>query len=153
MKLNTGDLLPSFSLPDQEGNIFKSESFSGKKAMVIYFYPKDETSGCTREACAFRDSYKDFLDAGAEVIGISSDSVESHVKFARHHSLPFTLLSDENGELRKKFEVPSNIFGLLQGRVTYVVDKKGIIRYIFNSQVSIDKHITETLRIIRDLKN
>lgn len=153
MKINTGDLLPSFSLYDQEGNIFKSESLSGKKAMVIYFYPKDETAGCTKEACAFRDSYQDFIDAGAEVIGISSDSVESHVKFARNHRLPFTLLSDTAGELRKKFGVPSNIFGLLQGRVTYVVDKYGTIRYIFNSQVSIDKHITETLRIIRELKD
>jgi len=152
MKLTTGDPLPSFCLPDKDGKLFNSDDFKGRKAMVIYFYPKDETAGCTAEACSFRDSYQDFKDAGAEVIGISSDSESSHASFAEHHRLPYILLSDHKGSLRKKFGVPSSLFGLLPGRVTYVIDKMGIIRYTFSSQLSIGKHISEALRILKEIK-
>lgn len=152
MAIKTGDKIPTFTLPDQNGKNFKVESLLLKKAIVIYFYPKDETPGCTKQACAFRDHYLDFQDAGAEVIGISSDSEESHMKFVDHYKLPFILLSDKNRKLRELFGVPDDIFGLLPGRVTYIVDKQGIVRFVFNSQMRIDKHITESLRILNELK-
>jgi len=151
MTLKPGDKIPLFTLPDQNGKNFSIGSLLSKKAFVIYFYPKDETVGCTKQACAFRDHYQDFLDAGAEVIGISSDSEESHVSFAGHHNLPFILLSDKGSLLRKQFGVPTDMMGLLPGRVTYIVNKQGVIEYIFNSQIRIKKHITEALRILKEL--
>lgn len=152
MALKIGDKIPSFTLPDQNGKDFFVENLISKKALVIYFYPKDETPGCTKQACAFRDHYQDFMDAGAEVIGISSDNEESHGNFADHYKLPFILLSDKGGELRDHFGVPDDLFGLLPGRVTYIVDKQGIVRFVFNSQMRIDKHIAESLRILNELK-
>jgi len=149
MALQTGDRIPGFSLPDQNGKLFDIKSLISIKSMVIYFYPKDETAGCTKQACSFRDHYQDFKDAGAEVIGISSDSIESHGSFTDHYKLPFVLLSDKNGEIRKKFGVKDDLLGLIPGRVTYIVDKQGIVKYIFNSQVRIEKHITEALRILK----
>ena len=151
MTLKTGDKIPNFSLPDQKGAKITIDSQRLGRSLVIYFYPKDETAGCTRQACAFRDHYQDFRDAGAEVIGISSDSQESHGDFAIHHRLPFVLLSDSGCEVRKQFGVPSDLLGLLPGRVTYIVDKQGIIKYIFNSQLRIEKHITEALRILKEI--
>lgn len=149
MALKPGDKIPPFILPDQHGKDFNSESLLLKKSMVIYFYPRDETAGCTKQACAFRDHYQDFMEAGAEVIGISSDGTESHSNFAGHHRLPFTLLSDKDKKVRNLFGVPTGLFGLLPGRVTYIVDKLGVIRHIFNSQLQIEKHITESLRILK----
>lgn len=152
MALKQGDRIPPFVLPNQHGKNFDIESLLLKKSMVIYFYPKDETAGCTKQACAFRDSYQDFVDAGAEVIGISSDDEESHSNFAGHHRLPFVLLSDKDKTVRNLFGVPTDMFGLLPGRVTYIVDKLGVIRYIFNSQIRIEKHITEALRILKEIQ-
>lgn len=151
MALKTGDTIPQFSLTDQNGKNFNINTLLTKKPFVIYFYPKDETAGCTKQACAFRDHYQDFKDAGAEVIGISSDSEDSHGSFADHHKLPFILLSDKDGLLRMEFGVPGDLLGLLPGRVTYIVDMQGAIRYIFNSQIRIEKHITESLRILKDM--
>jgi len=144
-KIETGDRIPNFKLKNQKGNLVDINDLLGNKVLVIYFYPKNETSGCTKEACAFRDSYEDFKDAGAEVIGISGDNTASHESFAQNHKLPFILLSDENNEVRKLFGVPTNLFGLLPGRVTYVVDKEGIVKHIFSSQLNINKHISEAL--------
>jgi peroxiredoxin Q/BCP len=151
MALKQGDRIPDFTLTDQNGNLFHIGSLLTKKSIVIYFYPKDETAGCTKQACAFRDNYQDFKDAGAEVIGISSDSEESHGKFANHHKLPFILLSDTGSKVRDQFGVPSDLLGFLPGRVTYIVDKQGIIKYMFNSQLRIDKHISESLRILNEM--
>ena len=152
MSEKIGEKIPYFTLPDQNGKDFNIESVLSKKSLVIYFYPKDETPGCTKQACVFRDHYRDFLDAGAEVIGISSDSEESHRNFAGHQRLPFILLSDKGGKLRTKFGVPADLLGLMPGRVTYIVDKQGIIKYVFNSQIRIEKHIIEALRFIKELK-
>lgn len=149
--LKEGDKLPEFSLKNQEGVFFSPNKLVGQKILVIYFYPKDETPGCTAESCAFRDSFDVFKQAGAEVIGISSDSPESHKNFAVHHRLPFTLLSDTNGEVRKMFGV-SKTLGLFPGRVTYIIDKKGIIRHIFNSQFKATQHVTEALKIIKEIQ-
>jgi len=149
-RIRVGDRAPDFELMSQKGEMVRLGNFLGKKAVVLYFYPKDETPGCTKEACAFRDSYEVFKDAGAEVIGISSDTEESHSIFSLKYSLPFALLSDENGKVRREFGVPSSM-GLLPGRVTYVIDKDGIVRNIFSSQTDIEGHINEALKVLKGL--
>jgi peroxiredoxin Q/BCP len=112
--------------------------------VVIYFYPKDNTPGCTSQACSFRDAYQDFQDLGAEVIGVSGDSIRSHQGFQQKYKLPFILLSDENRKLRKLFGVPTALFGLIPGRVTYVFNSKGVCIYIFDS-LNAKNHITKAL--------
>ncbi len=149
-RVGVGDKAPDFVLPDQSGTMVDLKEFLGRKIIVLYFYPKDFSRGCTAEACAFRDSYDVFVEAGAQVIGVSSQSVESHSKFALLNKLPFILLSDERGKIRKLYGAPSS-FGLLPGRVTYVIDKKGIVRHVFSSRVEAKKHIEEALRIVKDL--
>lgn len=151
MSIKVGDKVPVFSLPDQNGEMFQLAEVIGKKNIVIYFYPKDDTPGCTKEACKFRDDYEDFTDLGAMVIGISSDNVASHKKFAAKHNLPFTLLSDADKEVRKQFGVPTNLLGLLPGRVTYVVDKEGIVQGVFNSQFKAEQHIEEAKNVLKHL--
>lgn len=148
--LKTGDKIPDFKAKDTNGNDFDSQKIVGQKPLVIYFYPKDNTPGCTAEACSFRDQYEDFTDLGAEVIGISSDSVASHQKFTKQYQLPFILLSDHDKKIRTLFGVKPNLFGLLPGRVTYVVDKNGIIQMIFDSMKA-TKHIPKALEAIKKL--
>ncbi|MFH6969541.1 peroxiredoxin [Flavobacterium oncorhynchi] len=150
MSLKIGDIVPNFTAKDNHGDIFESQSVLGRKPLVIYFYPKDNTPGCTTEACSFRDQYEDFATLGAEVIGISSDSVKSHHKFADKHQLPFILLSDQDKKLRHLFGVRNNLFGLLPGRVTYIIDRNGVVIYIFDS-VNASKHIPKALEIIKEL--
>lgn len=151
-KIEVGSLVPEFSLPDQNGKLFSANSVIGKKNLVIYFYPKDDSPGCTKEACSFRDSFEVFNEAEAVIIGISGQSVESHRKFAEKYRLSFTLLSDEGDKVRKMFGVPVNFLGLLPGRVTYIADKSGKVVYIFNSQTQAEKHVEEALRILKGLK-
>jgi len=146
--IREGDTVPNFTLPSQTGQMIELKQLLGEKAIVLYFYPKDDTPGCTTESCAFRDSYTVFQDAGAEVIGISADSPESHTKFAAKHQLPFILLSDTGNQVRKLFGVPST-FGLLPGRVTYVIDPKGVVRKIFNSQLNFKGHVEESLKALQ----
>lgn len=149
--IQIGDACPHFTLSDQKGNPFNLDEVLGKKILVIYFYPKDDTPGCTKEACSFRDQYTAFQDLGCEVVGISSDSVKDHIKFAEKYQLPFILLSDENKTVRKSFGVPGSLFGLIPGRVTYVIDLKGQVAGIFNSQIQAHKHIEEALKVVRGL--
>jgi peroxiredoxin Q/BCP len=151
-KTEVGSVVPQFTLPDQDGNLFSVNSVIGKKTLVIYFYPKDDSPGCTKEACSFRDSFEVFNEADAMIIGISGQSVESHKKFAEKYRLSFTLLSDEGDKVRKLFGVPVNFLGLVPGRVTYIVDKSGKVIYIFDSQVQATKHVDEALRILKELK-
>ena len=148
MALQVGDKIPHFSAVDTHGNLFESTTVLGQKALVIYFYPKDDTRVCTEQACSFRDQYEDFKALGAEVIGVSSDSVKSHQKFATRYQLPFVLLSDSDKKLRKLFGVPNDLLGLLPGRVTYVIDKDGIIQLVFNS-MSGKIHIEKALEILK----
>ena len=150
MKLKVGDTIPHFTAKDANGTDFDSQNMVGQKPLVIYFYPKDNTPGCTVQACSFRDQYEDFKDVGAEVIGISSDSVTSHGNFAKEYKLPFILLSDNDKKIRKLFGVPAGMFGLLPGRVTYVIDKNGIIQLIFDSMLAA-KHIPKALEAIKKL--
>ncbi|AVQ70777.1 putative peroxiredoxin bcp [Microcystis aeruginosa NIES-1211] len=146
--IKVGDQVPNFSLPSQTGTTVNIGDLIGKKSLVIYFYPKDDTPGCTAESCAFRDSYEVFTDAGAEVIGISADSPQSHQQFAQKYNLPFTLLSDSDNRVRKLFGVPSTLF-VLPGRVTYIIDKEGIVRHIFDSMLDFKAHVTESLNTIK----
>lgn len=150
-KVEVGSTVPQFTLPDQNGSQFSINSVIGKKNLVIYFYPKDDSPGCTKEACAFRDQFEVFNEANAMIIGISGQSVESHKQFAEKYHLSFTLLSDEGDKVRKLFGVPSNL-GMIPGRVTYVVDKSGKVVYVFNSQTQATKHVDEALRILKELK-
>ena len=145
-----GDRAPEFTLPSQTGAQVSLADYRGTKAVVLFFYPKDGTAVCTKEACSFRDAYEDFVQAGAVVIGVSSDAVESHQAFASGHRLPFLLLADVDGSLRKAFGVPKTL-GLLPGRVTYVIDKEGVVRHVFSSQFSADRHVSEALAVVRRL--
>jgi thioredoxin-dependent peroxiredoxin len=149
--IQVGDKAPDFTLPSQSGEPVRLQDRLGEGVVVLYFYPKDDTRGCTAEACAFRDSHEVFTDAGAEVIGISSDSVGKHAAFAGQHKLPFTLLSDQGGQVRKSYGVPS-VLGLLPGRVTYVIDRQGTVRHVFSSMTNIGQHVNEALEVVRQLR-
>ena len=124
--------------------------FHGKKNVVVYFYPKDFTRGCTAEACEFRDSYEEFKNLGAEVFGISADSLGSHDAFAREHKLPFILLSDPDGSVRRAYGVKKTL-GLFAGRVSFVIDKDGIVRHVFSSQSRATAHVDEALTVLKSL--
>jgi thioredoxin-dependent peroxiredoxin len=147
--VQVGDPAPDFALPDRTGRMVRLSELRGKP-VVLYFYPKDDTPGCTKESCTFRDQYQDFQDAGAEVIGVSSDTRESHEKFATKYRLPFTLLSDRGGTVRKLYGVPATL-GLLPGRVTYVIDRGGTVQHVFNSQFQAAQHVDEALKALRSI--
>jgi len=151
-KIGVGSTVTTFSLKDQFGKNFDINSVKGKKNLVIYFYPKDDSPGCTKEACSFRDQFEVFSEYDAIIIGISAQSIKSHLEFANKYRLNYTLLSDEGNIVRKLFDVPTYLFGLLPGRVTYVINKAGKVVFIFNSQIQAEKHIEEAIRILKELK-
>jgi peroxiredoxin Q/BCP len=149
--IGVGDKAPDFTLPSQSGEQVRLYDRLGERVVVLYFYPKDNTSGCTAEACAFRDSHETFTDAGAEVIGVSSDSADKHASFAGQHNLPFTLLSDKGGKVRKSYGVPT-VLGVIPGRVTYVIDQTGTVRLVFSSMTNIDQHVKDALDVVKQLQ-
>ena len=144
------DKAPDFTLPAHDGGTVTLSEVLGKRAVVLFFYPKDDSPGCTAEACSFRDNYDAFTAAGAEVIGISSDSLASHTKFAGKHRLPMKLLSDERGEVRALYGVKATL-GLIPGRATFIIDTGGIVRHVFNSQLRVERHVREALSILERL--
>ena len=146
--IKKGDKLPVFSLLNQHGENVSIDQFFGKP-FVLYFYPKDDTPGCTAEACSFRDAYAELRGLNAEVIGISADSPKSHLAFAENYSLPFVLLSDRKNQVRKLLGVPGGMFGLLPGRVTYIIDKDGIVSHVFDSQLRATQHVREALEHLK----
>lgn len=148
MSLVVGDQVPFFESTDQFGQPFKSDSVIGVRPAVVYFYPKNQTPGCTSEACSFRDNYEDFKDLGAEVIGISSDSVSSHERFMKRNSLPFILLSDSKKEIQRLFKLPKLLFGLYTKRITFVVDATGKVAYVHDSMRH-SGHISNALKILQ----
>jgi peroxiredoxin Q/BCP len=148
--LGVGDRVPAFSLPDQNNSLFNISDYTGRKILVIYFYPKDESSGCTKEACSFRDQYDAFTKAGAMVIGINSGTVASHKKFIENHKLPFTLLSDPENKVLKMFGVRSKFF--ITGRETFVVDQSGKIVFTFDSFMNGPAHEKEALQFINSMQ-
>lgn len=151
--MKVGEKAPNFNLPNQDGQPISLTDYHGQQSLVVYFYPKDETPGCTKEACSFRDSYEAFKDAGAEVIGISADSIRSHQSFSQNRRLPFQLLSDQDNAVRKSYGVKGAFLGLLPGRETFVIDKEGVVQHHFVSQTQIDKHISAALKIVQELES
>jgi peroxiredoxin Q/BCP len=147
VNVKVGEVAPDFTLPNQDGKPVTLSSLRGK-IVILYFYPKDFTSGCTKEACHFRDTYEDFTEANAEVVGVSDDSVESHKRFIDQNLLPFTLLSDKSGDVKKLYGVAGHLF---PGRVTFVIDKEGIVRHVFSSQTDMKAHIEEALKVLKTL--
>lgn len=148
--LTVGDFAPDFALKDQHNKIVRLSQFRGKQHVILFFYPKDDTPGCTAEAKCFRDNYESFLGMGAEVIGISSDSSQSHQYFADKHSLPFMLLSDPGAKIRDLYGISPTLF-VIPGRVTFVIDKSGVIQHIFSSQMNSKKHVDEALEILKKM--
>ncbi len=152
-RVKVGTMAPDFTLPSATGEMVRLSDFRGKSTVVLYFYPKDMTAGCTAEACAFRDSYEVFKEAGAEVIGVSADSPERHREFIKRNHLTFTLLSDVDNAVRKRYGATGSWpFGTLNGRVTYVIDRDGVIRQVFSSQLNMTKHVSEALRMLGELQ-
>lgn len=150
-RIDVGDPAPDLSLSTHTGEQLSLADYRGKHPVVVFFYPKDGTAVCTKEACSFRDAYDDFTEAGAVVIGISSDSAARHQSFAQKHGLPFLLVSDKDGSARRAFGVAKTM-GIFPGRVTYVIDREGIVRHVFNSQFAADRHVEEALEVVRRLK-
>jgi thioredoxin-dependent peroxiredoxin len=146
--LKPGDPMPATTLVDDAGQSIELRERLGKP-LVVYFYPKDETYGCTKEACSFRDSYEDFAAAGADVIGVSRDDATSHAKFKERHRLPFTLLSDPGGKVADAWQVKGPLG--MPGRVTFVFDKEGVLRHRFDSAIRFGKHVDEALEVVRQL--
>ena len=140
---------PYFELPDQNGNLVSLQDLLKQNALVLYFYPKDETPGCIREACGFRDEYESFVDAGAQVVGISADSVNSHKKFVENRKLPFLLLSDPTLLVHRIYGAEPNFFGMLRARVTFVIDQSGTIRHVFDSKINFLGHVTTSLDVLQ----
>jgi peroxiredoxin Q/BCP len=149
MAVKVGDTAPDFTLPSSNGSLVSLGDFTGR-AVVLYFYPKDDTPGCTAQSCAFRDQYEVFKATGAEVIGVSADSPESHTAFATKHQLPFILLSDKGDKVRNLYGAKA-AFGLFPGRVTYVIDQKGVVQYIFDSMFNFKGHVEEALKTLQQL--
>jgi peroxiredoxin Q/BCP len=150
MSVKVGDTAPDFTLSDQNGSRVSLRDFRGKKAVVLYFYPKDDTPGCTAESCGFRDQYEVFTTAGAEVIGVSGDSPQSHQQFAAKYNLPFTLLSDKDNKVRKEYGA-TMAFGLVPGRVTYVIDQEGVVQFVLDTMFNFQAHVEEALKTLQEL--
>ncbi len=153
MSLQAGDKSPDFTLNDQNGRPVTLSALWRQGPVVLFFYPKDHTAGCTAEVCEFRDQYEDFKTAGATVVGISSQGVDSKKSFADKHHLPFTLVADVGGRVREQFGVKASMFGLVDGRESYVIDAQGVVRHVFNSQVNPKKHVSEALVVLQRLKS
>ena len=146
--VNVGDQLPDATVIGESGPVKLRDKLG--KTLVIYFYPKDETPGCTKEACSFRDAYEDFTAAGAEVLGISRDDGASHASFKQNHRLPFTLLSDVDGNAGAAFGIKKTL-GFIPGRVTFVFDKAGVCKSRFESQIRVGKHVDDALALVKKL--
>ena len=149
--VQVGDPAPDFTLPTASGEAISLSQFRGKSEVVLFFYPRDHSPVCTAEACSFRDRFDAFQGAGAEVIGISADTVESHRQFAARNRLPFHLLSDADGSVRARYGVPRTL-GLIPGRVTYLIDRQGIVRHIASSQFQPAWHVAEALRVLDEIR-
>ena len=149
MKLKEGVRFPDFSLLDDQAKEFRLNRDVNTKYTVLYFYPKDETPGCTKQACFFRDSYNEFKEYDCEVIGISSDRQASHERFKSNHNLPFKLLSDVKGKLRKQLELPKDFLGLSPGRITFLINSELEILFIFRSSLNMESHISSVLTFLK----
>ncbi|MEJ6754389.1 MAG: peroxiredoxin [Flavobacteriales bacterium] len=148
MNIDIGDIFPDFTLNDENGNEFNLERDFSKTYLVLYFYPRDETPGCTKQACYFKDFYEEFKTFDCEIIGISSDDKTSHEKFKSNYNLPFKLLSDQNSKLRKQLKLPKDFFGLSPGRVTFLININKEILYTHRSSLNMKSHINSVLKFL-----
>ena len=148
MNVKIGDVFPNFKLKDENVEEFNLEKDITNSFLALYFYPKDETPGCTKQACYFKDFYEDFKTFDCEIIGVSSDDKNSHEKFKNNYSLPFKLLSDENSKLRKQLELPKYFFGLSPGRITFLINKNKEILFIHRSSLNMKSHINSVLKYL-----
>ena len=148
--IQPGETAPDFTAETADGQHVSLADSRGRQSVVLYFYPRDNTSVCTAQACAFRDAYENFTQAGAVVIGVSADSNSSHRGFAETKKLPFILLSDADGRLQKLYGVTKTL-GLIPRRVTFVIDPQGIVRHTFSALLSGDRHVVEALKIVREI--
>jgi peroxiredoxin Q/BCP len=151
VNVKAGDTAPDFTLPDQNGRPVTLSGYRDKNHVVLYFYPKDFSPGCTAQACGFRDAYEDFTDLGAIVIGVSGDTVEAHKRFVDDYLLPFALLSDSDGRVRKLYGATKG-FGLLPGRYTLIIDRGGVVRHVFTSETNMGRHVEEATRILGEME-
>jgi peroxiredoxin Q/BCP len=149
--LQSGLPAPDFSARLADGGEFRLSALRGVKNVVLYFYPKDFSQGCTRQACSFRDSYAAVQAHDAVVVGVSRDSEASHASFRQEHGLGFPLISDEDGRLGELYDV-KGVLPLLRPRVTYVIDKRGVIRSAFRHDVAIGRHLSDTLAALEKLQ-
>lgn len=149
MNIDVGDVFPDFILSDENGEEFDLDRDFTNSYLVLYFYPKDETPGCTKQACYFKDFYEDFKEFDCEIIGLSSDNKNSHEKFKNNYSLPFKLLSDKNSRLRKKLKLPKDFFGLSPGRITFLINKNKKILFIHRSSLNMKSHINSVLKYLK----
>lgn len=149
--VQAGQTAPDFALPSANGEPVRLSDFRGKSEVVLFFYPKDASPGCTVEACSFRDSHEAFLGAGAVVLGVSSDPAGEHQSFAGKHRLPFPLLTDADGSVRALYGVPRTL-GLIPGRVTYLIDRAGVVRHVYSSQLRPGNHVREALKALEAIR-
>lgn len=148
--LAVGTIAPNFQLLDQSGHTIELAEYKGKQSVVLFFYPKDNTPGCTAQSCSFRDNYWGFKNLGAQVLGISADSVKSHEGFASEYKLPYPILSDEDGKVAKLYGLKKT-FGILPARTSFVIDKMGVVRHVYSSQMRATSHVDETLQAVQKL--
>lgn len=148
-----GSIAPDFTLMDQDGHEFSLSKALKSTAVVLYFYPKNETYGCTKEACAFRDRYEDFVEAGAQVVGVSADSISSHQLFIANRKLPFTLLSDPDKTVHRLYGVGTGLLGMFSKRITFVIDQQGIIKKTFDSLIDFEGHVEQSLKELRKIRS
>jgi len=152
-ELGIQDRIPEFTLLNQDGIEINSSELIGDQHLILFFYPKASTPGCTKEACKFRDEFADFEQANARVVGISTDSPKAQKAWAKKNNLQFTLLCDKNQQVRKQFGIKGSLFGLIPGRVTYIIDKSGMIQHIFSSQMNYEQHVVEALAALKKLND
>jgi peroxiredoxin Q/BCP len=152
MPLEIGQKVPDVEFTQHDGSAVRLASLLGQKTVVLYFYPKDDSPGCTIEACAFRDSYEDFTQAGAIVVGVSADSAADHEAFKTKHKLPFTLLTDQSGAAAKGLGV-KKVLGFMPGRVTFVIDRNGVLRSRFDSAIRMKEHVNSALELVKSLES
>ena len=150
MNLKVGNKFPDFKLIDDTGETFQLYKDTNTSFLVLYFYPKDETPGCTKQACYFKDYYDEFKELDCEIIGISSDDETSHEKFKTNYNLPFKLLSDQHSKLRKDIKLPKDFFGLSHGRITFLLNSKSEILFIHRSSLKMKSHIKEVLEFLNE---
>ena len=151
MNVDIGDVFPDFILNDENGDEFDLKRDFTNSYLVLYFYPKDETPGCTKQACYFKDNYDDFKEIDCEIIGISSDNETSHRSFKTNYNLPFKLLCDQDSKLRKEIQLPKDFFGLSPGRITFLLNSKNEILFIHRSSLKMKSHIKKVLDFLNEI--